>query len=85
MSHVFLTRCVATHNNVCFLFLQDTIRYSVIDGSEAIEYFYLNPSTGLISINKFIYKVGQDVDQVGLYNFATSSIKFYVCLICVNC
>lgn len=38
----------------------DSVLYSVIDGVEAMEYFYLNPITGLISLSKNIYNVGQN-------------------------
>jgi hypothetical protein len=38
----------------------DAIRYTVIDGTEASEFFFLNPSTGVISLSKYMYNIGED-------------------------
>lgn len=38
----------------------DVVRYSVIDGAEDMDFFYLNPSTGLFTLSRYIYQVGQD-------------------------
>ena len=38
----------------------DSVYYTVISGAEAMDYFYLNPLTGLISLRTYMYEVGED-------------------------
>lgn len=38
----------------------DNIRYTIIDGTEVSEFFYLNPSSGVISLSKYMYNIGQN-------------------------
>ena len=38
----------------------DSIYYTVIDGIDAMEYFYLNPVTGLITLRTYMYNLGEN-------------------------
>ncbi len=46
--------------------LQDTIRYELIGNERAQEYYYLNPSTGLITIKKLMTEGDQGEDTVSI-------------------
>lgn len=41
----------------------DTIRYTVIDTAVSQDYFYLNPFTGVISLSRSVYNVGENQYQ----------------------
>ena len=38
----------------------DSIYYTVVDGIDAVNYFYMNPVTGLISLRTYMYNVGDN-------------------------
>ncbi len=44
--------------------MQDTIRYEMVGNERALEYYYLDPSSGLITIKKLITEGEQTDDTV---------------------
>ena len=55
----------------CFNWLlQDTIRYEMVGNERAIEYYYLDPSSGLITVKKLITEGTQNDDTVIVLEFS---------------
>ena len=49
---------------MCMYISQDTIRYELVGNERATEYYYLNPSSGLITVKKLITEGEQNDDTV---------------------
>ena len=51
-------------SNICVLLTQDIVKYELLGGTRALEYYYLNPDTGLISLKKPLTEGSHLNDQV---------------------
>ena len=65
------------HMNVAvILCFQDMVEYAITGGSRAMEYYYINPSSGVILLKKLLSEGTQVSDEVG-NNISSDKIVVY--------
>jgi hypothetical protein len=58
----------------------DIVKYEITGGSRALEFYYINPDTGSISLKKPLTEGTQSQDTVRFFSFCVCPLAGYRCL-----